>query len=175
MEAELRALIGKYGMKEVSQCLEREMHNTYVFLSGLYGGEKKVVKTVVVQNTVEPVIEAPMSTPLEIAPTVTETPVVQTEGVKEVVITAKNDPKAMKLKQKEDVDAKKKELEAKGIKPETLLTKENLEKWIGQGYSYSKIARETGCPDTLVTAMAKAHGLQSKIGMLVMSKMRGSA
>lgn len=168
MEAELRALIGKYGMKEVSQCLEKEMHDTFVFLSGLYASEKKIVKPVVVQNTVEPVVTVPL------VPTVAETPVVETEGVKEVVITAKNDPKAMKLKQKEDVDTKKKELEAKGIKPETLLTKENLEKWIGQGYSYSKIARETGCPDTLVTAMAKAHGLQSKIGMLVMSKMKGA-
>ena len=72
--------------------------------------------------------------------------------------------KAVKDNQKEAVAKKRKELEDKGITAKSLLTKENLQKWIGEGCTYSKIAREyTGCTDAEIAAAAKEFGLQSNM------------
>jgi hypothetical protein len=61
-------------------------------------------------------------------------------------------------------DKKRKELEEKGISPKTLLTKENLKKWIEEeGRTYSYIAREfIGCRDSEVSAAAKLWGIKKK-------------
>lgn len=96
-------------------------------------------------------------------------------NIKEVLITAKGaeqalqnqgqvttKPKFDKEEQKEAVQKKRSELIAQGIVPESLLTKENLEKWIGQGMSYQRIARDfVGVPDHEVSVIAKTFGLQS--------------
>ena len=55
METELRELIGKYGLKAVHKGLEKEMKDTFSYLSGLYGTEKKAVKkNIIVEEAVEP-------------------------------------------------------------------------------------------------------------------------
>lgn len=100
----------------------------------------------------------------------------ETHDIKEVQIIAKGAEKLVtkrrfdKEEQKEAVLAKRKEMDAKGIKPETLLTKENLEKWLGQGMSYQRIAREyVGVPENEVSAIAKAFGLQSNVSKFMIA------
>lgn len=73
------------------------------------------------------------------------------------------DPKAIKQFQVEAEAKKRAELEAKGISIESLLTRENLEKWIrDQGLTYAAVAREhVGCSSELVATTAKAFGIKS--------------
>lgn len=82
-------------------------------------------------------------------------------------------PAELKRLQK-DAEAKKRtELDTKGITVASLMTRDNLKKWIeDEGKSYAWVAREmVGCADTLVSNMAKNYGIQSKIskhkGMLM--------
>lgn len=78
--------------------------------------------------------------------------------------------KQQKAKHREEVDKKRLEFVAKGIKPESLLTEDNLKKWLGAGYSYLKIAKETGVHENQVTTVAKSFGLQSNISKYVAMK-----
>lgn len=98
------------------------------------------------------------------------------QSLKQVIIQAKSEMKQTeekfsKAKHKEQVKQKHKELTEKGIKPESLLTKENLTKWLGEGMSYMRIARElTGVPDNEIAAIAKTFGLQSDVKKYVVMK-----
>lgn len=49
----------------------------------------------------------------------------------------------------------------KGIDPLSLLTVENLTKWIEEGKSYAEIARETGNTADIVSANCRSNKLQS--------------
>ena len=67
------------------------------------------------------------------------------------------------------VEQKRAQLIEKGIKPESLLTRENLETWLNAGMSYQRIAREqTGCHESVISATARMFGLKSKIGKIIM-------
>ena len=177
MESELRELIGKYGLTAIHKAIDKEMMDTFAYLSGIYMPEKveKVEKKPKKNIIVEEVIEAESATE-EIEEVEEVDP-----SVKQVVIeSAKKEPaekkvsiekqklyaevKAVKDNQKEAVAKKRKELEEKGITAKSLLTKENLQKWIGEGCTYSKIARDyTGCSDAEIAAAAKEYGLQSNL------------
>ena len=100
--------------------------------------------------------------------------------MKEVIIQAKSEmnkqlgEKFTKAKHREEVLKKHKELTEKGIKPESLLTKENLTKWLGEGMSYMRIAREcTGVAENEIAAVAKTFGLQSDIKKYIVMKKGG--
>ena len=69
----------------------------------------------------------------------------------------------MKEWQRAEEDKKKKENESKGVKKETLLTKENLKKWIEEeGRTFCYISREyVGCKDSEVSAAAKLFGIDT--------------
>ncbi len=75
------------------------------------------------------------------------------------------DPALRKQHQQEAEKKKRAELDAQGISAESLLTEANLRKWVeDEGRTYSYIARNyVGCPDTLVSSVAKKFGLKSKI------------
>jgi hypothetical protein len=118
--------------------------------------------------------------------TTQETPVVRDPSLKEVVIQAKREMAAAastaadggevfsKAKHREEVMKKYNDLVAKGIKPESLLTKENMTKWLNEGMSYMRIAREqVGLPDTQISAMAKQFGLQSDARKYIVMKKGG--
>ena len=77
--------------------------------------------------------------------------------------TFKN-PKEAKAWQKEQELKKKQELSNSGILPNSLLTKENLERWIIQdSRTYAYIAREyVGLPEAMVSETAKAFGIQTE-------------
>lgn len=73
------------------------------------------------------------------------------------------DPKDLKKWQKEQEEKKKRELDAEGINPASLLTKENLQRWIvTEKKTYAAVAREyVGLPDSMVASAAKSFGIQS--------------
>jgi hypothetical protein len=77
--------------------------------------------------------------------------------------TFKN-PKEAKAWQKEQELKKKQELSDSGIIPNSLLTKENLERWIIQdSRTYAYIAREyVGLPEAMISETAKAFGIQTE-------------
>jgi len=74
------------------------------------------------------------------------------------------DPKDIKKWQKEQEDKKKRELDALGINPASLLTKENLQKWIvEEKKTFAAVARDyVGLPDSMVSSAAKSYGIQSE-------------
>jgi hypothetical protein len=78
--------------------------------------------------------------------------------------------KQQKQQHRDAVEKKRQELVAKGVKPESLLTEANLRKWINEGMSYLKIAKETGVHEVQVSNVAKSFGLQSKISRYVAMK-----
>ena len=74
------------------------------------------------------------------------------------------DPKDIKKWQKEQEDKKKRELDSLGINPASLLTKENLQKWIvDEKKTFAAVARDyVGLPDSMVSSAAKSYGIQSE-------------
>ena len=99
--------------------------------------------------------------------------------IKEVILVPpqdRRDPKEWKEYQKKAEEAKHKENETFGIQLHTILTKENLKKWVEEeGQSYAWVAREkAGCPDTQVAATAQMMGIRSKVtkkrGMILAGK-----
>lgn len=97
--------------------------------------------------------------------------------LREIILKAKSETifppgeKFSKAKHKEEVAKKHKEMTEKGIKPESLLTKENLTKWLGEGMSYMRIARElVGVPENEIAAVAKTFGLQSDVKKYIVMK-----
>ena len=92
------------------------------------------------------------------APTVTVPPPVVTQHE-----SGLTDPKDLKKWQKEQEEKKKRELDAEGINPASLLTKENLQRWIvTEKKTYAAVAREyVGLPDSMVASAAKSFGIQS--------------
>ena len=74
------------------------------------------------------------------------------------------DPKDIKKWQKEQEDKKKRELDALGINPASLLTKENLQKWVvDEKKTFAAVARDyVGLPDSMVSSAAKSYGIQSE-------------
>ena len=190
MESELRELIGKYGLKAVHKAFEKEMKDTFTYLSGLYGGEKvekvekkTVKKNIVVEEVIEPDVEEGVSEEV-VDPSVKQ---VVIESVKKTVINGtQNDvnivknltenveqinyadrPKFDKKEHMIAIEKKGVENRNKGINPEGLLTKDNLEKWLSEGLSYMRIAREkVGLPDKIIGDAAKKFKLKSDVTKL---------
>ena len=198
LRKDLRELIAKYGLPVVYGELQAEMRETFDFLRTIYDPPKNNL-IIPMANTIPDRIATPAHKPIQVFLTVDppelelsaseeasmmETVEEHTEPrdptLKDVIIQAKaemNKPsgeKFSKAKHKEEVLKKHKELTEKGLKPESLLTKENLTKWLGDGMSYMRIAREiTGVPDNEIAAIAKTFGLQSDIKKFIVMKKGG--
>jgi hypothetical protein len=76
-----------------------------------------------------------------------------------------SDSKQMKQWQKDQEQKKLNELTAQGIDPQTLLTIENLRKWItDEGKTFAYVAREyLGLPEGKVAEFGKKNSIQSQI------------
>jgi hypothetical protein len=107
----------------------------------------------------------------------TSTTTSNTSEKKEHPIKTPEQIKKERLDHRAAVDKKRAEIESQGIIPESLLTKGNLESWIGSGYSYQRIAKElTGCHETTISQIAKSYGLRSVVaGMIAGNYGRGKA
>lgn len=73
---------------------------------------------------------------------------------------------AIKRDNAEKTQKKYQELVSKGVVPKSLLTKENLERWVKEGLSYTQIARDhVGIDAEEIGAIAKGFGIKSNIAM----------
>jgi len=167
---DLNMLVGHYGLAAVHSTLQTRIKEEYEYLKKLFEKKSDVEQKPVKEKKVESVVvESVVVEPVVVKNEVVETEVVETEVV-ETVETEKTeepkkfkDSKEQKIWQREMEEKKKKENLEKGISINSLLTKENLKKWIEEeGRTYSYIAREyTGCKDTEVSAAAKLFGIES--------------
>ena len=140
MEDDLSTLIGAYGITAIHKALMNRMKDEYSYLKKIFEEKEKPVK----EEKEKPVVAE------VVAPVVEE-------------VSKFRDPKEMKEWQRAEEEKKKKENESKGIKKETLLTKENLKKWIEEeGRTFCYISREyVGCKDSEVSAAAKLFGIDT--------------
>jgi hypothetical protein len=85
--------------------------------------------------------------------------------VPEPVPQEKLNSKDLKAWQKEQEAKKLAELTAAGIVPESLLTAENIKRWIEMEHrTFAYVAREyVGMPEAKVADFAKEHGVKSTI------------
>jgi hypothetical protein len=195
---DIRLLVGKYGYAAIHTELEHQMKETYEFLRKIYEPAKNNL-VIPISNVIPDRIATPHHQPIALVLEQEEPPALdlnaeseanfienvqettgQDSSLKEVIIQAKSEmakqagEKFSKAKHREDVLAKHKELTAKGIRPESLLTKENLSKWLGDGMSYMRIAREcTGVHENEVATAAKTFGLQSDVKKYIVMKRGG--
>lgn len=197
MEAELRQLIGKYGVADLHRSLTALMRADFDYLQSLFSVpvafEEPPAKPKKQYKKRKP---APSPVPEPESENKTQeivfkndtipAPVAPDSDIREVLIRSEKrhteapfkDSKQWKAEQKAAELKKRAELDAQGIfSVETLLTKENLEKWILKEHrTYAYIAREyVGCPEALVSETARAYGIQSENSMrrkLVIAKAR---
>jgi hypothetical protein len=196
---ELRTLIAKYGLSAVHTEFQNEMRESYTFLRQIFEPAKNNL-VIPVEEVIPDRIATPHHKPMKVSLATTEPPhldlsdtyqpplVVEKQDapndptLKEVVIQAKKEmaqetqEKFSKAKHREEVAKKHKELTEKGIRPESLLTKENMTQWLGKGMSYMRIAREqTGVHENEIAAIAKTFGLQSDIKKFIIMKKAGKS
>jgi hypothetical protein len=131
---------------------------------------KKVMK-ITVRKAVEQPLSSPVPPPMPPTPApiqLEETPSPEESPVNTLEMPANNSkfrsPAEVKRFQKEAELKKRAELDAKGISVASLMTRDNLKKWIeDDGKTYAAVARDIiGCAETLVSTMAKNYGIQSK-------------
>lgn len=182
MEAELRQLIGKYGVADVHRSLTALMRADFDYLQSLFSvpvafeePPAKPKKQYKKRKPAPSPAPEPDKKPQEIVlkEDTIPAPVAPDPDIREVLIRSEKrhaetpfkDSKQWKAEQKAAELKKRAELDAQGIfSVESLLTKENLEKWILQEHrTYAYIAREyVGCPEALVSETARAYGIQSE-------------
>jgi len=191
LDNDIFSLIGKYGMKRLHSRLLEIMKDEYAYL------QTQFQLTPVIDTTVPPTLPTVTNPPVikkvrkprakKAVESVTESSDIPVDTffpeeapeIKEVLVVAppdKRDPKEWKEYQKKAEEAKHRENELQGIQLHTVLTKENLKKWVEEeGQSYAWVAREkAGCPDTQVAATAQMMGIRSKVtkkrGMILSGK-----
>ena len=196
MQSDIRSIIGKYGMRAVHEGLMKEMRDTFHYLQEIFEVKNEIVQplathvlpVVEIVNNIIPETILQSDDILSFIPDddsldeeVNEMP--KDPTVKEITIGSNKtkampvilsppaiDVKQQKAKHREEVDTKRQDLITKGVKPESLLTEVNLRKWLGDGQSYLKIAKETGVHEQQVALIAKGFGLQSNISKYVAMK-----
>jgi len=181
MDADLYALVAKYGFKNLHSRLVDIMREEYTYLHSQFQTTSLPVKEVLLHEV--PMAEKkpkktynkrPVAKHVETHETVDLS--LENVELKDVIVTISDkpnqyrDPKDIKEFQKNAVEAKRVENEAVGFGPSHFLTKDNLKHWIEvEGRTYAWVAREkAGCPESQVAATAQMMGIKSKI-----SKKRG--
>ena len=187
VKQELRCLLASYSPKQVHVALLEIFKEDYEFLSSLYGSTPQPVrshKRKASAVAAEPVVA-------EAEPVLAEESLKVTPGTKirivkkEEVVPAEQEkddeeeeelapepkpskfrsPKEVRNWQKENEEKKYAELMSQGIVPESLLTQENLKKWLEKDdRTYAYIARElVGVSEGVVSSTAQKFGLKSSV------------
>jgi len=190
----LKELVSWYSLQEVHAAVDELCKEEFAFLKKLYAPSVTVPKKVVspaplaLAAAPAPVLEQEQEQEQKLRPdakvrvvkkpTADATPLVAVTPAPSASLPTQHesgltDPKDLKKWQKEQEDKKKRELDAQGINPASLLTKENLQRWIvEEKKTYAAVAREyVGLPESMVASSAKKFGIQShttiRRGMIV--------
>jgi len=188
VKQELRCLLASYSAKQVHVALLEIFKEDYEFLSSLYGSAPQAARAH--KRKAAPVAAEPVVAAAE--PVLAEESLKVTPGTKirivkkEEVVPAEQEqddkeeeeelapePKPSKFRsprevrnwQKENEEKKYAELMSQGIVPESLLTQENLKKWLEkEDRTYAYIARElVGVSEGVVSSTAQKFGLKSSV------------
>jgi hypothetical protein len=195
IQADIQILIGKYGIVALRNQIEKMCRDTFEELKVLYeGGVVDKAEDKIVDIVVPKIIKKIVRKPKPVAGFIIEPEEVICEDkceefvVHDVVVPETNyeavseEPKKYIKKTDEElkqiksnhriaVQKKHQELLDKGIDPQTLLNKENLEKWLKMGLSYQKIARDhVGVHENVISSVARAMGLKSVMSGLFPAK-----
>ena len=178
MDADIFALVGKYGFRNLHTRLSEIMASEYEYLKTQFEVRIPEPVPLALTNTIEP---APVQKKVKKVRKQTvkadsDVVVSANPEVKDVIVVAASerqgyrDPKEIKLFQKTAEEAKYQENISAGIELYQVLTKDNLKQWIEvEGRTYAWVAREkAGCAETQVAATAQMMGIKSSI-----SKKRG--
>jgi hypothetical protein len=179
----VRELVSWYSLQEVHAAVDELCKEEYAFLKKLFA-PTAVPKKPVASSAPAPVSDASDSVPvaleqqepklrpdakvrvvkkgLEPTPALAAAPAAAPASLTQHE-SGLTDPKDLKKWQKEQEEKKKRELDAQGINPASLLTKENLQRWIvEEKKTYAAVAREyVGLPESMVASSAKSFGIQS--------------
>ena len=183
----LKELIGWYSLEEVHTCLEEICKEEFDFLKRLYSAKVPKTSQVQAQQQVQQQVQqvqvqqaqvqqSQKHTPLradtkvvvvkqpEAQQSEPQQPQSQQQPQQVHNVSGLSDPKDIKKWQKEQEEKKKRELDAQGINPASLLTKENLERWILQEKkTYAAVARDyVGLPESMISSSAKSFNIQSE-------------
>jgi hypothetical protein len=140
---------------EPSAVLEGKKHKMKVIRKG---NRVIHVPSVQLQNTElvveeEPVQPAPPAEPL----------IVSEEPLQQEQPQPKRTPAEVKKWQREQEAARKAFMKVNKISRSSLMTVENVRKWLAEGHTYARISREQlGCKEEEVSKFAKEHGLAKK-------------
>lgn len=186
VKQELRCLLASYSPKQVHAALLEIFKEDYEFLSSFYGSTPPKSHKRKVQAQ-EPVAAEPVCSP---EPVVAEESMKVTPGTKIRIVKKEEAPPAQQEQQEEEEELapepkpskfrspkevrnwqqeheKKKyaELMSQGVVPESLLTQDNLKRWLEQdGRTYASIARElVGVSEGVVSTTAQKFGLKSSV------------
>lgn len=191
MIQELRALIATHGYEKVHEGLQECMRQDYEFLTRMFE-PVAVPAPVAVAAPVQVQVQVPVAAQVQEQEPLTAAKVKNMKvTVKKAVVEAApqqplepskfREPAELKEFQRQAVEKKRLELESQGISSISILTKENLKKWIDEeGNTYAWVAREkAGCPEEEVSTIAKSFGILSraskKRGMLIAQKKQNSS
>lgn len=186
VKQELRCLLASYSPKQVHVALLEIFKEDYEFLSSLYGSapqaaraHKRKAAPVAAEPVVaeaEPVVEESLKvtpgTKIRIVKKEEVVPAEQEKDDEEEEELAPEpkpskfrSPKEVRNWQKENEEKKYAELMSQGIVPESLLTQENLKKWLEkEDRTYAYIARElVGVSEGVVSSTAQKFGLKSSV------------
>jgi len=191
MEEELRCLFLRYGIVEIKNSIEKECRRLYEGLQIFYEGNgKNTRKETVIEQSFEPMITSKISIEsnndcninienkeeeigggsaniLRIIKKMNKNAVVE-----DIIVPTINPIEDIKYENKEEIEDERErhrrivaekhtELLENGIEPMSLLTKDNLEKWLKSGKSYMKIAKETGIDEGEVSRKSREYGMKS--------------
>jgi hypothetical protein len=204
LQYDLRVIIASHGLENVHIALNEYMQQEYEFLTRLLNTpsiykqpqevlqhqapehqqqslETKVknVKIRVKKSVPEAVFPEPQPTPVEPLAVAVEN-IIDQQPAQSPNENKFRNPEEMKEFQRIAVEKKHAELQAIDVSAASILTKENLKKWVEEeGNTYAWVAREkAGVPETEVAAIAKSHGIVSKIskrrGVIIAQKKRSS-
>jgi len=192
MDADIYALVAKYGYKNLHVRLEELMREEYTYFCLKFQATPVPLNRSVLPLQEKMVQEIPLpkkkerklrvKKPVQTSELQSEDVQLSLENVemKDVIVRVSEktfrDPKEMKEFQKTAVEAKRKENEAAGFQPSYFLTKENLKQWIeDEGQTYAWVAREkAGCPEAQVSATAQMMGIKSRISKKMGRTMTGN-
>jgi len=192
MDADIYALVAKYGYKNLHVRLEELMREEYTYFCLKFQATPVPLNRSVLPLQEKMVQEIPLpkkkerklrvKKPVQTSELQSEDVQLSLENVemKDVIVRVSEktfrDPKEMKEFQKTAVEAKRKENEAAGFQPSHFLTKENLKQWIeDEGQTYAWVAREkAGCPEAQVSATAQMMGIKSRISKKMGRTMTGN-
>ena len=207
LQYDLRVIIASHGLENVYTALNEYMKHEYEFLTRLLNTPAVQQPQPVIQQQPQPIIQQPTEhqqqsidailTPTKVKnvkitvkksvpePVLAELQPTPVENTMVQPAQSPNEnkfrnPTEMKEFQRIAVEKKHAELQAQGVSSASILTKENLKKWVeDEGNTYAWVAREkAGVSESEVSTLAKSYGIISKIskkrGMIIAQKKQSS-